>query len=220
MIRLGRKRQRRSFPGIAYLDLLVNLLFVFVVLVALTLTLVKPSAGKPTIETLGTVAVVMTWPEADNSDIDLWVQAPDGQIAYFGNPSITGLFLEHDDLAYFKVAGEKRHYERMIVQQSSNGEYVVNSMLYRKGDPTENRDRIIPITITLWRLRGNDEVITTKHLTLLVTGEEKTAFRFTLNKASEISGINTLQKKLLGHEKSRPVPVGTGFAAPPGSGGN
>lgn len=201
MIRLGRKRQRRSFPGIAYLDLLVNLLMVFVVLVALLVTLVKPTIGKPSIETLGTVAVVMTWPEYDNSDIDLWMQNPHGEIAFFGNPSAGYMYLEHDDLAYFKVRGEKQHYERMIIQQSINGEYVVNAMLYRKGSTDENRDARIPIVITLWRLRGNDEVITVVHLTLTVTGQETTAFRFKLNDAGEISHINHLQKKLLGKEK-------------------
>lgn len=217
MIRLGRKRQRRSFPGIAYLDLLVNLLMVFVVLVALLVTLVKPTVGKPSIETLGTVAVVMTWPEADNSDLDLWMQNPNGVIAYFANPSAGYMFLEHDDLAYYKVKGEKRHYERMIIQQSVNGEYVVNVMLYRKETPSKDRD--IPVTITLWRLRGNDEVITVIHLTITTNGSEKTAFRFKLNDAGEISHVNHLQKKLLGHEQATAAPVQS-FSPPPGSGGN
>lgn len=220
MIRLGRKRQRRSFPGIAYLDLLVNLLMVFVVLVALLVTLVKPTVGKPSIETLGTVAVVMTWPENDNSDIDLWMQNPNGVIAFFGNTSAGYMFLEHDDLAYFKVKGETKHYERMIIQQSINGEYVVNIMLYRKGDTSENVDAHIPVTITLWRLRGNDEVITVVHLTLDTTGQEKTAFRFSLNDAGEISHVNHLQKKLLGKEQQSPQSVPSSFSAPPGSGGN
>lgn len=219
MIRLGRKRQRRSFPGIAYLDLLVNLLMVFVVLVALLVTLVKPTMGKPSIETLGTVAVVMTWPEYDNSDIDLWMQNPDGNIAFFANPSQGYMFLEHDDLAYFKVKGEKRHYERMIIQQAINGEYVVNIMLYRKEMPS--RDARIPVTVTLWRLRGNDQVITTVHLTLDTQGQEKTAFRFRLNAAGEISHVSHLQKRLLGKEVQQPYTVPNGNTiVPPGSGGN
>lgn len=221
MIRLGRKRQRRSMPGIAYLDLLVNLLMVFVVLVALTLALVKPHAGKPAIETLGTVAVVMTWPEKDNSDVDLWMQSPKGSIAFFGSPSVDYMYLEHDDLAYFPVKGQKQHYERMIIQQAITGEYIVNAMLYRKGDSLASKDVNIPVTVQLWRLRGNDQVISTVHFTITTQGSEHTAFRFSLNDANVIFHVNHLSKKMLGHQydNSAPPTPGSSVYVPPGSSG-
>lgn len=189
-------------PGITFLDFLSCLTMLFFLLFILAILQVNPTKGKPTIETLGTVAMVATWPEEKRSDVDLWVQSPDGQIAYFANPAVGFLFLEHDDLAFNKVKGETKHYERMIVQQAVNGEYVVNIMMYR----LEGGTGTVPVTVTLWRLRGNDKVVTTVHLTLDRTGEEKTAFRFRLNDAGEISHISHLQKKLMGAESANYSP--------------
>lgn len=196
------ERKRRTMPGITFLDFLSCLTMLFFLLFILAILQVN-TKGKPTIETLGTVAVVATWPEKQRSDVDLWMQNPNGVIAYFANPADGLMFLEHDDLAYYKVKGEKQHYERMIIQQAINGEYTVNLMLYRMDSDSSAPVRV---TVTLWRLRGNDRVITTVHLTLDRTGQEKTAFRFSLNDAGQIDHINHLQKVLLGKETSRSTP--------------
>jgi len=55
----------------------------------------------------------------------------------------------------------------------------------------------------LWRLRGNDRVLITKHEVLSRSGQEVTCFRFTLDRAGNASGFNTLPKFFVGSTASQ-----------------
>lgn len=151
-----------------------------------------PHRSPPSIPTFGSYAVVMTWPGKNMDDVDLHVQNPQGEDAYFGDLSTTGMNLEHDDIP--SVEGpEPVHHERTVVRRASPGEYTVNAMLYEQDTPGP-----VTVTVTLYKLRGQDSVATSETFQLARGGAEHTAFRFVLDQNGDLKSINHLQKDLVG----------------------
>lgn len=152
-------------PMVAPFDLLCSLLMVFAILALISV----PKQKQSQIETLGYYAITAQWPDMLASDVDLWVRAPTGEIVYFGNSDGEYVSLEHDDVGL----PDNRNYERAIIRQIDEGEFVVNVHMFRKSDPGN-----VPVVVSLWRLRGQDKRLTTAKVTLQTQGQEQTAFRF------------------------------------------
>lgn len=203
---------RRAGAMVVALDLALGVILMMGAILAL-MTISK-SQTPPRVETLGYYAVVITWPntKAQSNDVDLYVQDPNGAIVYFENPDAGQMHLEHDDLGIGNTSSQYKglpNTERVILRGITPGEYTVNLHMYQNytNKPTT-------VTVTLWRLRGNDRVITQTKVTLGATGDEQTAFRFTLNKRQDVTNINHLQKRFVGQ-----TATGTGGTPPPAFGG-
>lgn len=168
------------------IDCLCCLLLVIYVMVAPPQT-----KHKPAIPTFGSYAVVMTWPGSNDDDVDLHVQDPHGQDAYFAASSTRSMNLEHDDIPGYDAA-EKIHHERTVIRSAEQGEYTANAHLYYQHDPGS-----VEVTVTLYRLRGNDKEITSETFSLRTNGAEHTAFRFRLSAAGDVVDVNHLQKTLI-----------------------
>lgn len=56
----------------------------------------------------------------------------------------------------------------------------------------------VPVTVALYRLRGEDAKLLERRLRLRTDGQEVTAFRFTIDANGELSGHNRLSKRFLG----------------------
>lgn len=153
-------------PMVAPFDLLVNMVIVFAIIALISV----PRQKQAQIETLGYYAITMTWPKGYQSDIDLWIRAPDGGIIYYANSDSDGVSLEHDDLG----SPDTQNYERAILRQVEPGEYVMNAMYYKQypGEPP------VHVHVELWRLQGQDRKITEADVVLSSQGQERTAFRF------------------------------------------
>lgn len=148
----------------------------------------------PHIQTYGQYAIVMSWP-LDGNDVDLYTQDPQGNIAYFARLSVDEMHLEHDDLGDNETGykGLGHNEERTILRGFSAGEYTVNAQMYSQlGRPGPTH-----VTIQLYSLRGQDKLIVQQTVTLHEQGDEQTAFRFTLNGAGDVVGVNHLQKHLV-----------------------
>ena len=193
-------RGRAGLPGIAFVDFLSNVLLLFMVFFVLSFVLIQPKRSEPSIDTLGSYAVVVTWPSGDD-DVDTYVRDPAGEIAYFANADAGLMHLEHDDLGRRgdsetsdgrKVTVDSNA-ERVILRGILPGEYVVNVHLYGKRSPGP-----VPVRLRLYRLRGPDRELVTARSSLTETGAERTAFRFTLNAAGRLTGTNQLQVRLVG----------------------
>ena len=167
----------RSLPAFAAIDFLSCLLVVFVA-VALTS---KP----PQVKTYGAYAVVMTWPKA-HDDVDLYVRDPQGSLAYFAQPQIAEMQLEHDDLGTAKTAyaHANENEERTVIRTATPGQWIVNLYArHRRGAP-------IPVSVSLWDLRSTDHTVYTDTRQLTRTGDERTMFRFTLDHNGGLAGIS------------------------------
>lgn len=187
---------RRSGSWTPVFDYLLALLGIFLIL-AIT---EKPKATPMRIDTLGVYAVSVTWPDGSNDDVDLWVQDPQGNIAWYGQLTAGLMTLGGDDLGTATsgtvdtpsgTVKTLANGERTIIKGSVPGEYTVNLVMYLKNDPGP-----ITATVTLWRLRGADEKVREQKIVLVRTGQEVTAFRFTLDRAGNASNFNRLPKSM------------------------
>jgi hypothetical protein len=175
----------RPLPAFAAIDFLSCLLVVFVA-VALT-------SRPPQVKTYGAYAVVMTWPKSDN-DVDLYVRDPSGGISYFGKEQIDQMQLEHDDLGRGKTgyAGAGENQERTVVRSAAPGQWVANVQLFAR----HHGSAPIPVAVALWDLRNEDHLAYKHTVQVARTGDERTAFRFTIDQAGKATGISHLPVSL------------------------
>lgn len=150
----------------------------------------KPPKPEPSnIPTYGSYAVVMTW--QGMADIDLHVQGPDGQDAYFASQDIPGANLEHDDIPGVDGVAHPNH-ERTVIRDVNTGEYIVNTHFYEGGRPTK-------VTVTLYDIRDLHQAhkVATATYSLARQGAEHTAFRFRLDTHGNVRGTNHLQTRFV-----------------------
>lgn len=181
-------------PLVAAIDLQATLLLIFAVLALLAVI------QKPTVPSNVQFAVTTSWPAGSNDDVDLYVRDPQGNIVYFADPSVGLMNLEHDDLGtavsgtQYLPNGQKVRVlyngERVDLRGFVPGEYTVNVHMYRKTDPGPTR-----VTVELW---SADRVLVHRAVVLRTTGQEETAFRFTLTPRGTVTGVNQVQARLVG----------------------
>lgn len=169
---------RARGPGMAVVEFCTAL-------IAVLLTIAHHPAA---IDTLGVYAVKITWPAGDN-DVDLYLRDPQGAICFFAAPQVAQMQLEHDDLGVTGSGYGRLNSERTIVRSATPGEYVANVQLYRRGVPGA---AAIPVTVELWRLRGDDTMVAHRVVLLRRDGDERTVFRFRLSQAGDIAGVAEL----------------------------
>ena len=164
-------------------------------------TMIAPPPKPASIDTLGQYAVEVTWPAGRNDDVDTYVEDPAGNIVSFSDHDVGLMHLEHDDLG---KSSDRVHYagteavvndnrERVVLRGVVPGEVTVNVHAYRMTGPGA-----CPVTVKLYRLRGDDRTLLERQLTLERRGEEVTAFRFALDRRGKLISHNELSKKLLG----------------------
>ena len=169
----------RPLPAFAAIDFLSCLLVVFVA-VALT-------SRPPQVKTYGAYAVVITWPKGQN-DVDLLVRDPEGAVSYFAKAQADHMQLEHDDrgTAATGYTHSNQNEERTVLRSASSGGWVANILLYAR----EQGSAPIPVVVALWDLRSSDRLVYRDTRQLKHTGDERTAFRFTIDHAGNVAGIS------------------------------
>lgn len=201
-------RRPQLFGKTLFVDLMMSTLVVVTALLIASNAVEKEKQNKlqdeSSIRTDGFYAVIMEWPDASQDDIDLYVRDPAGKIAFFSSRDVGLMHLEHDDQGAMsdQIQSEgglvkiERNEERVILRGVIPGEYVVNVHMYNKRDPKPT-----PVTIHLYRLKGEDEEVAKRDLTLPNKGDELTAFRFTVQDSGSVGDINELQQPLTGGGK-------------------
>jgi hypothetical protein len=176
----------RPLPAFAAIDFLSCLVVVFVA-VALT-------SRPPQVKTYGAYAVVITWPKGDH-DVDLFVRNPEGAISYFGKAQADQMQLEHDDLgtAATSYAHSNENQERTVLRSATPGQWTANVFLYSRSQGSAP----IPVAATLWDIRSADRIVYRATRLLTRKGDERTAFRFTIGNAGNVSGISQLPLSLV-----------------------
>jgi hypothetical protein len=69
--------------------------------------------------------------------------------------------------------------------------------------------------VQLEKISPNYSVLVQRKVTLSKTGDEKTAFRFKINGKGELSGVNELEKKLIGKKPTSSQPAVPPVIPPP-----
>jgi hypothetical protein len=198
-------RQRpQLFGKTLFVDLMMSTLIVITSLLMASNAVEKAQKAKleANLKTDGLYAIVVEWPDASADDVDLYVRDPRGRIVYFAARDIGLSHLEHDDQGTVSDRSQGggtepavlRNEERVIVRGIFPGEFTVNVHMFGKRSPAPTEVKIV-----LYRLRGEDEVLVTKHCMLSKDGDEETAFRFTMDAVGSVTDINELSQQLVRH---------------------
>ncbi len=192
--------KREYHTNLAFLDVLFNTLLCFAALFAMSFILINPSKKDNNVVEKGEFVIVMTWPKEMDNDVDIYVEDPEGNLVAFMRREEGLMHLDRDDLGQrndtvqtqFGEIEYDENREIVTLRGIIPGEYVINVHMYMKREES----LLTPITIQLDKINPYSTIMI-KRVTLGDSGEEKTAFRFTLNNDGDVVEINELQKTLV-----------------------
>lgn len=173
--------------NIAFIDLLFNTLIGYVFLFILAFILISPPTPKEKmIDPKAEIMIILTWPDGDVNDIDLWVMGPNRNKVGFKNRESGLIHLDRDDRGLDdeqvltpsgNVITNQRNQEIISVRGWIPGRWTVNVHAYhfKKSEDVES----IPVTVELIRTDPYT-TITQATYNLTYNGEERTMFNFTV----------------------------------------
>ena len=192
-----------SYHGsaLAFIDMLFNIIILFVLISMAAFLMMNPLAKKKDIESKADLMIVMTWPDNDPNDIDLWLKSPNSIIGY-PNRENSYLHLEQDNLGkannFIMKDGNKIDLpvrrEVISFRGTPNGRYVTNVHFFSgyqwNGNP-------VPIVIELIQINPVYKVLMRKELSLERPKVEKTAFAFIIQDNTIVDSDNDLEEPFL-----------------------
>ena len=191
--------KRNYHTNLAFLDLLFNTLLAFAALFVLAIVLINPTKQENNTESKAEFMIIVEWPSDLDDDVDTYVEDPSGNLVAFMRREEGLMHLDRDDLGKrndsvltdFGVVEYTENRELVTLRGISKGEYVVNVHMYMKRSVASE----VPVIIKLEKLNPY-KTVTIKKVVLRQTGDERTAFRFTLSNKGEVLDVNELPKKL------------------------
>jgi hypothetical protein len=195
-------KRRGEFPGIATVDVCINLVLVFAVLLRLSIIMINAEQEKHHVKNHAAYLVKIDWPGESNDDVDLYVADPLNEIVFFRQKQIGLMSLDRDDTGHQqnmvtlpdgRVVQSQFNEEQVNIRGIIEGEYVVNVHMYRKSD-----DHPTKVEVTLFKTDAGDDIEIHKQVvTLSAERQEETAFRFTLIRDGGVVDINRLPKRFV-----------------------
>tara|TARA_R100001143_G_C3346425_1_gene127041 strand:+ start:193 stop:813 length:621 start_codon:yes stop_codon:yes gene_type:complete len=191
--------KRNYHTSLSFLDLLFNTVLCFAALFALSFILINPSKQDKNVEVKAEFIITVTWPNDLNNDVDTYVEDPQGRLVAFMRREEGLMHLDRDDVGKFNDIlstpfGDVEYNENrevVTLRGTIEGEYVVNVHMYMQ----RSEQGSTPVRIQLDKINPF-QIVTVKDVVLDITGSEKTAFRFTVDKEGEVSDVNELPKTL------------------------
>jgi len=171
-----------------------------------------PKASEGKIDSKAEFVITMDWPDSSPDDIDLMVQDPAQNIAWYRHKEAGFLTLDRDDRGgvhdTIRINGQRVstpiREEVLTIRGIVAGEYVVNVSQY-----VSVGHKSVPVNVRVQKLNPAARVIYEGQLKVDHRGDEKTAVRFTLDGKGDVIDINHRQKSLLNIlGSSRPVEAG------------
>ena len=190
--------KRNYHTNLAFLDLLFNTLLCFAALFSLAFILINPSKKNKTVDAKAEFIITVIWPSDMDDDVDTYVEDPEGNLIAFNRREQGLMHLDRDDTGLsfdtistsFGIVEYKENREMVTIRGYVPGEYVVNVHMYTKREDAET-----PVTIILEKINPY-KVVTGRNVVLKLRGDEKTAFRFTVDDEGKVIQTNQLEKGL------------------------
>ena len=161
---------------------------------------ISPEAKDGKIDSKAEFIITMDWPDNHPDDLDLFVQDPVGNIAWYRHREAGFLTLDRDDRGgandFILVNGRKIpspiREEIVTLRGIVAGEYTVNVSHFQAttGQP-------VGATVKVQKLNPTAQVIFDDKVTLDHTGDEKTAVRFRLDAEGRVIDVHRRPKSLL-----------------------
>src|ERR1700742_5241675 len=190
----------REEPFDPFSVMLFKALQVIAFLFFIALLSIAPDAKEGKIDSKAEFIITMDWPDNHPDDLDLFVQDPIGNIAWYRHREAGFLTLDRDDRGgandFIVVNGNKLpspiREEIVTVRGVVPGEYTVNVSHFQAttGQP-------VAATVKVQKLNPTAQVIFDDKVTVDHTGDEKTALRFTLNNEGKVTDVERRSKSLL-----------------------
>ena len=190
--------KRNYHTNLAFLDLLFNTLLCFAALFSLAFILINPSKKNKNVDAKAEFIITVIWPSEMDDDVDTYVEDPEGNLIAFNRREQGLMHLDRDDTGLsfdtistsFGLVEYKENREMVTIRGYVPGEYVVNVHMY-----TKREDKETPVTIILEKINPY-KVVTGRNIVLKLRGDEKTAFRFTVDDEGKVIQTNQLEKGL------------------------
>src|SRR6201985_2543927 len=166
----------------------------------LALLAVSPESKDGKVDSKAEFIITMDWPDNHPDDLDLFVQDPIGNIAWYRHRVAGFLTLDRDDRGgandFIIVNGNKIpspiREEIVTVRGIVAGEYTVNVSHFQAttGEP-------VAATVKVQKLNPTAQVIFDDKVTVDHTGDEKTALRFKVDAEGKVVDVQRRPKSLL-----------------------
>ena len=190
----------REEPFDPFSVMLFKALQVVAFLFFLALLAIAPEAKEGKINSKAEFIITMDWPDSHPDDLDLFVQDPIGNIAWYRHREAGFLTLDRDDRGgandFIVVNGRKIpspiREEIVTVRGLVPGEYTVNVSHFQAttGQPVQ-------ATVKVQKLNPTAQVIFDDKVVVDHTGDEKTAVRFRLDAEGKVIDVQKRPKSLL-----------------------
>jgi hypothetical protein len=190
----------REEPFDPFSVMLFKALQVVAFLFFIALLAIAPDAKDGKIDSKAEFIVTMDWPDNHPDDLDLFVQDPAGNIAWYRHREAGFMVLERDDRGgandFILVNGKKIsspiREEIVTIRGLVPGEYTVNVSHFQA-----TTGRPVPATIKVQKLNPTAQVVFDNAVLVDHTGDEKTAVRFTLDDGGKVVDVNSRWKSLM-----------------------
>jgi hypothetical protein len=166
----------------------------------LALLAISPESKDGKIDSKAEFIITMDWPDDHPDDLDLFVQDPVGDIAWYRHREAGFMTLDRDDRGgtndFIVVNGRKIaspiREEIVTIRGIVAGEYTVNvsHFLATTGRP-------VPAKVKVQKLNPTAQVIFDNTVYVDHSGDEKTAVRFTLDAEGRVIDVNQREKSLM-----------------------
>lgn len=190
--------------NLSMLDLLFLICLGFAALFILSYVQIKEknTKSKHDIEIKAEFIITVTWPSDQDCDVDTYVQDSNENLVFFKSRESGLMHLDRDDLGYKNdsINNQLQHNENrevVTLRGISEGEYVVNVHMFNK----RKVEHTTPVTVRLEKINPYKSIIINT-VELQNTSDEKTAFRFSLDKNGNVIDTNKNSKTLANQEIS------------------
>ena len=166
----------------------------------LALLAISPEAKDGKIDSKAEFIVTMDWPDSHPDDLDLFVQDPAGNIAWYRHREAGFMVLDRDDRGGINnsimVNGKKImspiREETVSIRGIVAGEYTVNVQYY-----LATQSAPVPVSVKVEKINPMVEVIHYDTIMLDHAGQERTAVRFRMAEDGSVTDINHTEKSLV-----------------------
>jgi hypothetical protein len=180
--------------------MLFKALQVIAFLFFIALLAVSPDSKEGKIDSKAEFIITMDWPDNHPDDLDLFVQDPAGNIAWYRHREAGFLTLDRDDRGgandFIIVNGKKIpspiREEIVTVRGIVPGEYTVNVSHFQA-----NTGQPVAASVKVRKLNPTAQVIFDNKFMLDHSGDEKTALRFRLDNEGKVIDVQQRPKSLL-----------------------
>ena len=190
----------REKPFDPFSVMLFKALQVVAFLFFLALLAVSPDNKDGKIDSKAEFMITLDWPDNHPDDLDLFVQDPVGNVAWYRHREAGFLTLDRDDRGgandFILVNGTKIpspiREEIVTVRGILAGEYTINVSHFQAttGEP-------VSANVKVQKLNPTAQVIFDEKVTVDHTGDEKTAVRFKINAEGKVIDVFQYPKSLL-----------------------